>query len=55
VRSPLVPLGSVAAGGEEWTARSADGRPLGRGTPVRVVAVDGLTLTVEPDPSADPT
>jgi membrane-bound serine protease (ClpP class) len=55
VRSPLVPLGSVTAGGEEWTARSADGRPLGRGTPVRVVAVDGLTLTVEPDPSADPT
>jgi membrane-bound serine protease (ClpP class) len=54
VRSPLVPLGSVSAGGEEWTARTADGRPLARGTPVRVVAVDGLTLTVEPDPSAEP-
>lgn len=54
VRSPLVPLGSVVAAGEEWSARTADGRPLQRGTPVRVVAVDGLTLTVEPDAAAEP-
>ena len=52
VRSPLSPLGSVIAGGEEWSARSADGRPLERGTPVRVIKVEGLTLTVEPDASS---
>lgn len=49
VRSPLAPFGSVYAAGEEWRATTADGRPLERGTPVRVVKVEGLTLTVEPD------
>jgi membrane-bound serine protease (ClpP class) len=48
VRRPLDPLGSVYAAGEEWSARSADDRPLERGTPVRVVRQDGLTLIVEP-------
>jgi membrane-bound serine protease (ClpP class) len=48
VRRPLTPIGSVYAGGEEWTARSADERPIERGTPVRVVKLDGLTLVVEP-------
>jgi membrane-bound serine protease (ClpP class) len=52
VRAPLQPLGSVLAGGEEWSARTADGRSLERGTPVRVVSVEGLTLTVEPDASS---
>ncbi len=52
VRSPLGPLGSVLAGGEEWSARSADGQAIERGTPVRVVKVEGLTLTVEPDASS---
>ena len=52
VRSPLSPVGSVYASGEEWTARTADGRSLDRGTPVRIVSVDGLTLTVEPDASS---
>jgi membrane-bound serine protease (ClpP class) len=52
VRSPLSPLGSVIAGGEEWSAKSADGRSLDRGTPVRVTKVEGLTLTVEPDASS---
>jgi membrane-bound serine protease (ClpP class) len=52
VRSPLSPLGSVLAGGEEWSARSADGQPLERGTPVRIIKVEGLTLTVEPDASS---
>ena len=52
VRSPLSPLGSVYAAGEEWTARTADGRTLDRGTPVRIIKVDGLTLTVEPDASS---
>jgi membrane-bound serine protease (ClpP class) len=49
VRSPLAPFGSVFAGGEEWRAKTADGRPLERGTPVRITKVEGLTLTVEPD------
>ena len=48
VRSPLSPMGSVYAGGEEWTARTADERPLDRGTPVRVLRQEGLTLIVEP-------
>jgi membrane-bound serine protease (ClpP class) len=48
VRRPLAPIGSVYASGEEWTARSADHRPLSRGTAVRVVGYDGLTLLVEP-------
>jgi membrane-bound serine protease (ClpP class) len=52
VRSPLKPVGSVIAGGEEWTARTADGQSLERGTPVRVIKVEGLTLTVEPEASS---
>ena len=51
VERPLAPLGTVYAGGEEWTARSADGGTLDRGTPVRVTGQDGLTLVVE---RADP-
>lgn len=48
VRRPLTPIGSVYAGGEEWTARSADESPLQRGTPVRILRQEGLTLVVEP-------
>jgi membrane-bound serine protease (ClpP class) len=48
VRRPLDPLGTVYANGEEWTARSAAGLPLERGTRARVVRQDGLTLIVEP-------
>jgi membrane-bound serine protease (ClpP class) len=47
VRRPLTPLGSVYAGGEEWSARSSDERPLDRGTPVRILRQEGLTLVVE--------
>jgi membrane-bound serine protease (ClpP class) len=49
VRQPLEPVGSIHAAGEEWTARSADDRPIQRGTPVKVIAVDGLTVLVEPE------
>jgi membrane-bound serine protease (ClpP class) len=49
VRRPIEPLGSVHISGEEWTARSVSDRPIERGTPVTVVAVDGLTVLVEPD------
>jgi membrane-bound serine protease (ClpP class) len=52
VRSPLSPVGSVIAAGEEWSAKTADGRSLDRGTPIRVIKVEGLTLTVEPDASS---
>jgi membrane-bound serine protease (ClpP class) len=48
VRLPLAPVGSVYAGGEEWTARTPDESSLPRGTRVRVVRQDGLTLIVEP-------
>jgi membrane-bound serine protease (ClpP class) len=47
VRRPLMPIGSVYAGGEEWTARAAHEETVGRGTPVRVVGQEGLTLIVE--------
>ncbi|MBI3749388.1 MAG: nodulation protein NfeD [Chloroflexi bacterium] len=50
VRRPLEPLGSIHVAGEEWSARSVDGRPLERGVQVRVVSTDGLTLLVEPAP-----
>ncbi|MCI0584157.1 MAG: nodulation protein NfeD [Chloroflexi bacterium] len=52
VRAPLAPSGSVYVAGEEWSARTADERPLERGTAIRVIAVEGLTLVVEPDPSS---
>jgi membrane-bound serine protease (ClpP class) len=52
VRRPLDPLGSVHVAGEEWSARSADDGPIPRGTPVRVVRSDGLTVIVEPDRDA---
>jgi membrane-bound ClpP family serine protease len=42
----------VIAAGEEWSAKTADGRSLERGTPIRVIKVEGLTLTVEPDASS---
>jgi membrane-bound serine protease (ClpP class) len=48
VRRALVPSGTVYAMGEEWTARARGGRPLERGTDVRVVGQDGMTIIVEP-------
>jgi membrane-bound serine protease (ClpP class) len=51
VRRPIEPIGSIYVAGEEWSARSLDGRPVERGVPVRVVRTDGLTAIVEPDPS----
>jgi membrane-bound serine protease (ClpP class) len=51
VRRPIEPVGSVYVAGEEWSARTADGRPLDRGVQVRVVRTDGLTAIVEPNPS----
>jgi membrane-bound ClpP family serine protease len=42
------PIGSVYAGGEEWTARSADDRPLQRGVHVKVRRAGGVDTVVEP-------
>jgi membrane-bound serine protease (ClpP class) len=44
-REPLTPVGQVAIHGELWRA-VAEGEPVDAGAPVRVVAVDGLTLKV---------
>jgi len=52
VRAPLEPVGSIYVAGEEWSARAADGGRVERGSPVRVVSTDGLTLTVEPEASS---
>ncbi len=43
-------LGRVRVHSEEWQARAA--RPVKRGTSVRVTAMHGLLLDVEPQPSA---
>jgi membrane-bound serine protease (ClpP class) len=48
VRRTLAPEGSVYVSGEEWSARTTSELPIPRGTPVRVVAQDGLVLVVEP-------
>ena len=54
VRRPIDPLGSISVGGEEWSARAADGHPIGRGERVKVVALDGLTVLVERDSQSSP-
>jgi len=51
-RSALAPSGRVFVRGELWTA-SAEG-PVAAGSPVEVVAVEGMTLRVRPLPSANP-
>ena len=48
VQAPLAPLGTVYLGGETWSARTADERPLDRSTPVMLTGFDGLTAIVEP-------
>jgi membrane-bound serine protease (ClpP class) len=48
VQAPLGPLGTVYLGGETWSARTADERPLDRDTPVTLIGFDGLTAIVQP-------
>jgi hypothetical protein len=43
----IAPKGIAFAGGEAWSARSA-GAEITPGSPLHVVAVDGLELVVEP-------
>jgi len=47
VRRALAPDGTIYAMGEEWTAHSADGTVLERGTPTLVVGHDGLVVIVK--------
>jgi membrane-bound serine protease (ClpP class) len=42
------PDGVVAVGAARWRARTNRATPVGAGEPVRVVAIDGVTLEVEP-------
>jgi membrane-bound serine protease (ClpP class) len=51
VKAALDPLGTVQLAGETWSARTPDGRPIPRDTPVRLIGFDRLTAIVEP---ADP-
>jgi membrane-bound serine protease (ClpP class) len=46
IAEPCRPDGTVRLRGEIWRARCTEG--AGPGEPVRVTAVDGLTLEVEP-------
>lgn len=39
--------GTVRVSGVEWTAFSADGKPIPKETPVRIVSVNGAKLCVE--------
>jgi membrane-bound serine protease (ClpP class) len=50
VTAPLAPVGQVRVLGELWEARASSEVP--RGATVRVVAMHGLTLDVEPADSA---
>ena len=43
------PVGRVRVRGELWRARSS--APAGVGEPVKITAIDGLTLEVEPEPA----
>ncbi len=47
VQADLGPLGTVYVCGESWTARTTDGSPAARGTKVKVVRQEGLTLVVQ--------
>ena len=54
VRAPLDPEGQVFIQGALWRARTTGPDEIGPGNRVRVRAVDGLTLEVEPVADQDP-
>jgi membrane-bound serine protease (ClpP class) len=47
VQADLLPTGTVYVGGESWTARTSNGQSVARGSHVRVIRQEGLTLIVE--------
>jgi membrane-bound serine protease (ClpP class) len=53
VREPLDPEGQIFVQGALWTARATGADQIGLGNRVRVRAVDGLTLEVEPVANQD--
>jgi membrane-bound serine protease (ClpP class) len=54
VRMPLDPEGQIFLQGALWRARASGPDEIGLGNRVRVKAVDGLTLEVEPVADQDP-
>jgi membrane-bound serine protease (ClpP class) len=54
VREPLDPDGQIFIAGALWKARATGPDQIGLGNRVRVKAVDGLTLEVEPVADQDP-
>ena len=44
----LAGTGAVAVDGKLWSARTADGAPVGEGTTVRVERIEGVKLIVTP-------
>ena len=54
VREPLDPEGQIFVQGALWKARATGAVQIGPGNRVRVKAVDGLTLEVEPVVDQDP-
>ena len=47
--SGVDPDGTVEVNGAPWRARTNRATPIGSGEPIRVVAIDGLVLEVEPE------
>lgn len=47
VSSPIDPTGIIVTPEGTWTAISHDGEAISEGEPVRIVAMDGLVLTVQ--------
>jgi membrane-bound serine protease (ClpP class) len=47
-RTPIDPDGTVLVRDAPWRARTNRATPIGAGEPVRVAAIDGLLLEVEP-------
>ena len=43
------PEGTVEIRGAQWRARTNRATPISAGQPIRVVAIDGLLLEVEPE------
>ena len=50
--SAIDPEGLVVVRGASWRARTNRATPIAEGEPARVVAIDGLTLEVEPEEGA---
>lgn len=49
----LAATGSVKLGAMEWTARSADGQPIPKGTLVSVEKIEGVKVFVTPVPMTE--